>query len=142
MDSREGEPDFYSHYRQLRESIQTSLGPHDDTFVAMADVARGEVPSVSVPVVQVQFNEYWKLLPNVDAFLKQKPRQALDAEEILRRLDPLNGRYPDVHGQFHQIALTDQRVILNMMIYAEAWLRTAANRRSRWGGVRANARGN
>lgn len=81
---------------------------------------------------------YWPRLSHSERFLRRgkKVRNFEDAADVLSALDPIGSAHPELHQHVHAAMLRDQRLLIEMMQWCEAWLSAAAMRRKFIGGTR------
>ena len=132
----EGGSVFFRRYRVLREHRRIGLSMDDPVFHALYDVARGASNLGEVTPHLLDFSNNWSTTPHVASFLDERDADRGMTSSILCALDPLCESQRKIHAQIHQITLIDQRLLASMLLFAEAWLSTAARRVANWGGKR------
>jgi hypothetical protein len=131
---------FSQKYYEIRIQNPTCVSFEDVCYKQLAAVLSGQNEISSVQKISLRLEHCWPILPNLAIYCKQAGYVLDDAEPLLASLDPICMSHPAIHSRLHRLLLTDQRLLMSMLLFAEAWWSTAHLKRSNWGGRRSRVR--
>lgn len=125
--------------RKARGKINSGLAGWDEVRSVIMELCTGDPDSLDrIEEHTVDLDLAWGSLEYLRAFIRAKQKQPhMDCpRSLVSALDPIGSAHRTIHKAFHEACVRDQRLLLDMMQTAEAWIEADAVRRSYQGGGR------
>ena len=131
---------FWQVVRRLQRDVPSGLTGKDNADHVLRQLRSGKRQRPNAFQCRpVDFARLWPAFPFTRMYLVRHGARRIDfdsATSIVAALDPLGHRYRKLHSDFHAACARDQRILVEMMQMAEAWLETWAFRRQHQGPAR------
>jgi len=138
--SKMGDPSFYQRYRSLRHKVRIGFPLDSPSLHALEELMFGKNPTVKVSQHTLLRGFPWAKFSSLrEALLGDRVELFKPTSTaIFDWLCPVEHDNTEMINEIRMLFLRDERLLLSMMVRAEAWVATSESRRKNHGGSRRN----
>lgn len=122
-------PFLLTYRKVLAIAVGEPITLSDPVNRQVLDISYGRLTNAShIAKREVALECEWVHFPKVHKYLSEEfnfcEHDFVSAEKVLQGIDPIQSNSPFIHRVLHEAYARDQRLLIDQLVYAEAWLTT------------------